>query len=166
MPAPIRPPQHIIDRFTSQILDSINYANAYRDLTPSIGLMFFDFKGDEIIEQQKQCQPGYDCAAISVWEVYADDADEDAPRRAAESAAWEIALDWYLEKRNRVKRQARASLYGARIIARALERARLTAREAPGGQRLAKRRHMAALRIEKMCRRNFILAMNCPEQFL
>lgn len=163
---PIQPPQHIIDKFSSQILDSINYANAYRNLTASIGLMFFDFEGDEIIERTKQCQPDYDCATISVWEVYADDADEDAPRRAAESAAKEIALDWYLEKRNRVKRQARAALCGARVISRALERARLTAREAPGGQRLAKRRHMAALRIEKMCRRNFVLAMNCPEQFM
>lgn len=166
MAQPIQPPQHIIDRFTSQILDAVNYANAYRDLTPSIGLMFFDFERDEIIERAKQCQPGYDCAAVSVWEVYADTADENAPRHAAETAAREIALDWYIEKRNAVKRRARAQLYSARIIARVLERARLTAREAPGGQRLAKRRHMAALRIDKMCRRNFIKATNQPEQFM
>lgn len=56
------------------------------------------------------------------------------------------------------KAAARLNLLRARIMRRAIEAARLTAREKPGGQKRAARAHAAMMRIDQMLTREYIAA--------
>lgn len=94
--------------------------------------------------------------AFDMWRP--EEEDESQAESDAADIAHSIAFGILAARRIEARRVARLNLLRARIMRRALERNRLTARAKPGGQCRARRAHAAMMRIERVLLAEYIAA--------